>query len=466
MIITDPTIGDNPIVFVNAAFSKLTGYHHDEIIGRNCRFLQGEDTDREDVARLRAAVDGRRSIELDLLNYRKDCTTFWNRLLVSPVFNDDGELTYFFASQFDVTMERERLSRLERDREALEAAVTQRDAELVESEQRLRFALKAGRMGSWSIDVATNRMIASDGFKAIYGQPTAEPMTMDDAVAAVHPDDRAGKAAALARAVEHGTPLDIEYRIRTAAGEERWVQIRGQASYRADGSPPTLIGVSQDVTERRAAEDHRQLLASELSHRVKNSFAMIQAVIGQTLRRASSLEEAGAVLEARIQAMASANDLLTDQRWEYASIRDLIHRTLAPFEVRDPARFAIEGSDLSLPPRFAVALALSLHELATNATKYGALSVPEGSVRLAWQVLTDGSARRLRFSWVEQGGPPVTRPDRAGFGTRLIERTVAGEIGGAATIDYRAEGLVFTAEAPLDTAAGDEASNDDEVAAA
>ena len=126
MLITDPGQPDNPIVFVNAAFSRLTGYAHHEIIGRNCRFLQGPATDMADVARIGAAIARREPIEVDLLNYKKDGELFWNRLLVSPVFDRDGELTYYFASQFDVTLEKEKLARVQADRDALEREVALR----------------------------------------------------------------------------------------------------------------------------------------------------------------------------------------------------------------------------------------------------------------------------------------------------------------------------------------------------
>lgn len=121
MVITDPRLPDNPIVYVNDAFVRLTGYAREEIIGRNCRFLQGPETSLKDVARVRDAIERRVTIEIDLKNRRKDGTVFWNRLLVSPVFASDGELTYFFASQYDVTLEKERLVILQRDRDALEA---------------------------------------------------------------------------------------------------------------------------------------------------------------------------------------------------------------------------------------------------------------------------------------------------------------------------------------------------------
>jgi PAS domain S-box-containing protein len=449
MLITDPNEPDNPIVFVNGAFSKLTGFDHDEILGRNCRFLQGPLTDRGEVDLLRASIAAKTPIELELLNYRKDGTTFWNRLLVSPVFNDDGDLTYFFASQFDVTFERERLARLESDRNDLQSAVARREAELIESEERLRFALKAGRMGSWSLDLQTLQMITSEGCKETYGRPLSEPFTYDEARAAVHPDDRARRDGAMEEAIADGSLLDVEYRLRTPAGEERWVQIRGQASYRADGTPLALIGVLQEITERKRAEEHRTLLANELSHRVKNSLAMVQAIVGQTLRKATSLEEAGATLEARIHAMAAANDLLVNERWESASMRKLLQRTLAPFGINDGTHFELDGPDLKLSPSVAVALALGLHEMATNAAKYGALSQEGGVVRLSWEVVNVLRPHRLQFTWIEIGGPPVTAPTRTGFGTKLIERVIASEIGGKAEIDYQPNGVIFKVAAPL-----------------
>lgn len=136
MLITDPRQPDNPIVFVNDAFARLTGYSREETLGRNCRFLQGPATNTDDVAKIRAAIDQPTPIEIELLNYRKDGTTFWNRLLISPVF-DEGQLTYFFASQFDVTPERNRINLLSMDREALESENQRRVLDLAASEERL-----------------------------------------------------------------------------------------------------------------------------------------------------------------------------------------------------------------------------------------------------------------------------------------------------------------------------------------
>ena len=344
MIITDPKQPDNPIVFANAAFARLTGFDRSEIVGRNCRFLQGPGTDQREVSRLRDAIAARTPIELELLNYRKDQTTFWNRLLVSPVFDADGDLAYFFASQFDVTLERERLARLQVDRDELEREVERRNVELHASEQRLRFALRAGRLGSWSFDPVNERMVVSDGCKENFGRLLTEPFTYADLLAAVHPDDRKRRDAALTKAIEEDGDYDIDYRILTPSGEERWLSVRAQAYSRADGTPLSVIGISQDITERKRAEDHRALLANELSHRVKNTLATIQSIIAQTLRNAGSLEEASETLSARIVAMAAANDLLVNERWESASIRDLLGRTLAPFGIEDEGRFDLSGT--------------------------------------------------------------------------------------------------------------------------
>jgi PAS domain S-box-containing protein len=143
MLITDPNQPDNPIIFVNDAFFKLTGYTREETLGRNCRFLQGPATNAGDVNRIRQSIKDRVPIEIDLLNYRKDGTTFWNRLLISPVF-DDGKVTHFFASQFDVTPERDKMQRLAEDRDTLEVEIQRRSSDLAASEDRLRFTLNAG----------------------------------------------------------------------------------------------------------------------------------------------------------------------------------------------------------------------------------------------------------------------------------------------------------------------------------
>jgi PAS domain S-box-containing protein len=449
MLITDPRRDDNPIVFANAAFARLTGYDREAILGRNCRFLQGPATDRADVARLRQAIESRTPIELDLLNYKKDGTTFWNRLLVSPVFGEDGELTYFFASQFDVTLERERLVRLQRDRDDLIEEVALRNAELQASEERVRFALEAGQLGSWSINLDTGQLTASDSCKVICGRRPSDPLSLEELQASIHPEDQAVQRDAIERAIANRSLLDAEYRLTTPAGQERWVQIRGRAHYRADGSPLLITGTSQDITERRAVQSQRALLTRELHHRVQNTLASLGAIVSQTMRRASSLDDAAATLTARIQAMAAANTLLISEDFGSVLMQDLVRRSLAPFGVEDTQRFRLSGPDLRLPPQVVVAYALALHELATNAAKYGALSNADGVVDVVWSIKGEPGNPLLHMLWQERGGPPVTPPRQTSFGTQLIKRVLATEIGGRVDVDYRDEGIVFIAVAPL-----------------
>lgn len=449
MLITDPRQADNPIVFANAAFSRLTGYSRRDIIGMNCRFLQGPQTNRDDVARLRSAIEARETIELDLLNYKADGSTFWNRLLVSPVFAEDGQLTYYFASQFDVTVEKERLAQLIVDRQALEEEVARRNADLQASEQRLRMALEAGRLGTWSIDVETGRLSASAACKAICGWPEHEPLSLDQLRALIHPDDRQAQADAMETALATRGPIDIEYRLVLAGGAERWVHLLGQATYRADGSPISIIGTTQDVTERRAVEDHRALLATEMNHRLKNMMASMQAIIAQTLRTSDTLAQASSSIASRIQAMSDANDLLISERFEGSSVRDLLEKALSPFGVADRGQIDLSGPEVTVPPGFIAPIALAMHELATNATKYGALSVASGRILIQWAVHHAATGRTLHLEWRERDGPAVSPPTRRGFGTKLIDRTLKTEIGASVEIRYDPSGLIFAMSAPL-----------------
>ena len=448
MLVTDPHQPDNPIIFVNQAFIKLTGYAREEILGRNCRFLQGTETDPRDVARIRDAIERRVPIELELLNHKKSGEVFWNRLLISPVFDDEGQLTYFFASQFDVTLERDRMVRLQRDRDALEQEVERRNDDLTRSEHRLEFMLAAGRLGAWSLDLAERRLVASDLCKQNFGRPKGEPFTYDDLVEAVVPEDRERMQAAMKAAIDRRSDYDVEHRVSAPCGEVRWVQLRGRAYYRADGAPLSMAGISLDVTERKRADEQRALLAAEMKHRVKNSIATVQSIAHQTLRNAASLDDARRTLDARLNSLANAHDILTSEATAGVTLAEAVESALQPFRVSPRNRIRVGGPEVRLTSRLTLAMVMALHELATNAVKYGGLSNDSGRVILNWEI--EGTAsKRLLMRWEELDGPPVEKPSRVGFGTRMIERVLAAEFGGEAKIDYRARGLVLTVEAPL-----------------
>ena len=199
------------------------------------------------------------------------------------------------------------------------------------------------------------------------------------------------------------------------------------------------------VIERRRRETHLQLLVNELNHRVKNTLTIVQSIAVQTLRGSETGERAQRALESRLSALAAAHDLLTTERWESASLRQVIEKATGACG-GSSARLRVEGPDVRLQPRTAVTVAMAVHELCTNAVKYGALSNEDGTVDIHWKV---ESGERLHLVWSETGGPPVTRPERRGFGTRLIERALAADLGGNATIEFRPGGIVCTLDAPL-----------------
>ncbi len=260
MIITNPRLPDNPVVFTNDAFCRLSGYSRAEILGRNCRFLQGPETDPSTVLKIREAVRQVRPIEIDIQNHRKDGEPFWNRLLLAPVYDTEGVLAYFFASQVDVTLERERLKGLETSNAALLAELTDRLRMQQEQERELAFTLKAARFGTWSLEIASKQLTASETCKEIFGRPTHEPFTYEDRLEAIHPDDRAKSVAEVRRCVTEGTDYDVVYRICRHDGEMRWIASRGQPFFNTEGEALRIAGVSTDITDQRRGEIMRAAL--------------------------------------------------------------------------------------------------------------------------------------------------------------------------------------------------------------
>jgi two-component sensor histidine kinase len=190
------------------------------------------------------------------------------------------------------------------------------------------------------------------------------------------------------------------------------------------------------------------LLIEELNHRVKNTLALMQAIAVQTFRSASKDERAK--FEGRLGALAEAHNLLSQEKWQGAELRDVVGRALQPFLPNNPDRIRMAGPEVPLSPRLAVVWSMILHEIATNAAKYGALSNEIGTVRLDWEVTAETTRSRLRLIWAEMGGPPVTAPVQRGFGSRLIERSARDQLGGEATVDFLPRGVVYTINCALD----------------
>lgn len=209
------------------------------------------------------------------------------------------------------------------------------------------------------------------------------------------------------------------------------------------------IGAAKDISARKRHEQHRELLINELNHRVKNTLATVQSMAMQTLRNAADTHQAGEQIEARLMALSRAHEILTRGHWHGANLDNIVREAVAPY-CGSPNHFDIDGPATRVPPRHALSLAMALHELCTNAVKYGALSRDEGRVRIEWRV-TDGAdgKQALQLRWSEHGGPLVTRPTRRGFGSRLIERGLKQDLHGDVKLDFARAGVVCTITAPL-----------------
>ena len=344
-----------------------------------------------------------------------------------------------------ITLARQRREAAVRERNLrAEISAERARAVLSESERRLEFALEAGRLGSWELDLATRHFTGSVICVENFGLGAADPSNLYEALLAqIHPDDRDRQRDALAHAVRTRSALDIEHRTVGPDGHVTWVEVCGHGIYAEDGTPLRMVGVCLDVTIRKHAEERQALLLDELNHRVKNTLAIVQSIARQTQRNARSPEGFIEDLLARIASLAGAHDLLTQASWEGALLGDVIEQTLA-FHATNAAgtsRVAIRGPALRLSPSAAVTLNMAFHELATNAAKYGALSVPGGRVRVAWQIDHAAGPAMVEIAWLEADGPEVSAPDRRGFGSRLIEQGLAVELGGEVHLDFAPGGV-------------------------
>ena len=307
---------------------------------------------------------------------------------------------------------------------------------------RFDFALDAAGMVGWEYSADGSRIRSFGDVGRFYGRPVA---TGADLAAALHPEDREATLLSASRALRSGErDYELEYRVLLPDGEIRHVLARGRAVSR-DGETPTLSGIAIDVTARRRDEERQVLLMAELDHRVKNILATIQALISRTATDKTSVPELAATLKGRVQAMARAHSMLARNRWEGASLRGLLEDELMPY---GHDRVALLGPDVQLTPRAALSLSLVLHELATNAAKYGALSSVAGQVAIGWAIEANGPT--LVLDWNERGGPPLAgKPTRKGFGTVMTDRVITHEFGGRIETDYAPAGLSFRIQLPF-----------------
>ena len=368
-----------------------------------------------------------RPFDIEVAMRRPDGEVRWHRFASLPRPQPDGAVLWD-GLQIDVT-DRRRMA-----------------AELIEQRRRLEVAADATGLGFWEWDVEADRIAWSDRNKHLHGLAADAEVTVESYVGLVHPDDVAAVQGAFEAARENpsGGDYSIEHRIVAADGETRWLSSHARVSNAADGHTRLVVGTTLDITERKAAEERRVLVMGELAHRARNFMAVIMAIVGQSARGQPTVESFRQLLTARLQAMATSQDLVTAAGGQPVVLAEVIARSVTAFGLGrfdlDPAlaRITVRGD-------MAVGMGLLLHEMGTNAVKYGALSNETGRVTVT---LEPAEAGRAGFEWREAGGPPVTPSTRQGFGTRLLQQALRNQ-SGKVTFDFSPQGFSARVDFPV-----------------
>ncbi len=417
---------------VNAAMCKLVGYSDLELLARTVPDITHPD-DRDDSRELARRLDAGESDVFDVEKryVRKDGTVVWARTTVNVIHDEFGRPLRHTAVIQDLS------------------ARKQAEQALEESKARLQLALNATRLGSWQYD-PVRRVVSGDARSKEIFDVVADEMPIEEIKKRVHPDDAEMFLASRERALNPADPKPYanEYRIKRKEGEIRWIEAHGLADFEGVGRKRRVVGFTgtvADVTERKEREEREQLLMREVNHRAKNILSVVEAIARQTATR--NPEDFIERFSERIQALSASQELLVRNEWRGVEIEDLVRAQLSHFVDLIGSRIVLDGPKLRLKAASAQAIGLAVHELATNAGKYGALSTDKGRVDVCWA--TDGGA--LAMSWTERDGPPVSAPKRRGFGTTVMERMAEGSLGGTVDLDYATSGLTWRLTCPADS---------------
>jgi PAS domain S-box-containing protein len=399
----------------------------------NCRFHRTDGTRMppEECPTEIALREGRTVRDLEAILERADGTRVPVIPYPTPLRDERGAIVGVVNMTVDIS-----------ERKKAEAALAERNAQLA-------LAGQAGLVGSYTHDIGSGIMQVSTGWATIYGLPgNTTTITRRDWRARVHPDDLAGLDARRARVfADRQREHRSEFRILRADGDIRWIESRSVVAYDDDGFARRMVGVNIDVTERKQAEEHKNLLVAELDHRVKNVLAVVAAVVSRTLEASASMADFAVALDGRIQSIATTHELLSWRKWQGIPLAELVERELAPHA--NGSNMLIEGPEVVLRPEVGQALAMVLHELATNAAKYGALSAQQGGVAVRWRpTAQNGSGGVLVIDWIETGGPAVVAAPHAGYGTSIIRDLIPYEFGGTVDLGLTPEGARCRLEIP------------------
>jgi PAS domain S-box-containing protein len=419
------------VLSVNEFGAQQLGYTPAELVGQSVLEMVHKG-DREEARRwLAACAENAGTIATtEMRNVRRDGSTMWVRTMARAVQGLGGQALVIVCENIT---------------ERKKAEVT-----LVERNIQLALAGKAALVGSYAYDTDTEIMQISEGYAAIHGLPDGTTQTgRSECLAGVHPDDL-GRVEQLRSDAFHACRREysVEYRIIRPGGEMRWVETRCFVTYDSAGCPHRVVGVSIDITERKRVEEQQRKLVAELDHRAKNVLATVQAVATQTMQASSSMEHFVTALEGRIRSMGSTHELLSLRRWLGIPLADLVDRELAPYMTGSNTE--IGGPEVMLSAEAGQTMAMVLHELVTNAAKYGALSDPAGRVSIRWRLPPAGNASdRLVITWRETRGPLVVTPSKSGYGIDVVRSVIPYELGGTVDHVFAPEGVRCQMEIPL-----------------
>ncbi|KFG66862.1 hypothetical protein JH26_26350 [Microvirga sp. BSC39] len=442
------TLGaDQQFAFANRLFRSALAIPDEDIVGRTVPEVMGERYTPELWALREKVFQIGESQELKdhPLVLTPGITTYWD-IKFLPVRDGGDQISGILALAAHVT---------ERVRARGEAEIKAREVAL--HNERLALAVEATEMGLWEWNAQTGETFWSDRQKDIFGLPKDQPASYEFWYSAIHPEDREQVVSSVGSLSDprSGGQIQVEHRVVRPDGEVRWILSRGRMLYEivnGELKPARVLGTIIDITERRRNEEVRQLLVQELNHRVKNLFAMTSGMIALTARTAESPKQMAAALRGRIDALARAHELIrpaitgSEPTDGETSVDGIVQAILAPhISQGSPSPMTLEGPPVRIGPKAATILTLVLHELATNALKYGALSVPEGHLRISWV-----RGVTLTLTWQEENGPAIQSvPGTEGFGSKLVRRSVTDQLGGAIAYDWRAEGLQVRIDLPL-----------------
>lgn len=434
--------GPNGLMFYNAGYAEIAGARHPSILGARVLDSWPEIASfNQRVLDVGLAGETLAFEDQHLVLMRSGTAEdAWFDLNYSPVFDEAGAAVGVLAVVHETT------------RRHFAEEESRRNTE------RLSHALNAaGVIGVWDWHLASGLFFADERCAAFYAVDPERArlgVPRPEILAAIHPDDREAVEAETQRAIQAGTDLSFEHRVLNGDGTVRWVMVRGTAFRDAGDRTVRVSGAAVDVTERRISEEKRRLLVRELHHRIKNTFAIIGGMVAMTARTAKSVDEMARVLRGRLVALAQAHELIRPaitaelDNAEQTTLLDLFEAILSPHLLkRDQLIIDAATVDIDVGVGAATSLALVLHELATNASKYGALSASEGTLTIRGEKV--GSS--IRLDWIEAGGPPVTGPPpHLGFGSRLASMSISGQLGGELELHWRESGLEVVIAIPED----------------